>query len=511
MGGSTLFLASVASTLGGLVFGYELGIISGALLQLKAEFGLSCIQQEFLVSALLIGALLASVVGAASRLIDRSGRRNSILLSNLLILAGSLILLVSSYPAQVLGRITVGSAMCISSMSCCIFVSELVSPHRRGSLVTLYEAGITVGILAAYAINYILSGTSSGWKWMFGLAVVPTLLQLAAIRFLPSNSEECVSREDRTQPERDLRSQNQEQDDSEVQSTEQYTFKYLFHHKDNMRTRTVIGLALVTFQQLTGQPNLLLYASTIFHSVGFHSQASAVLASVGVGVIKVVTTLISMVISDRVGRRPLLIGGCVVMALGLMTIGLLSGRLFSEASRPCVSKDFMNNATSLPHVPAHNQSVFDSLGARPLETQGTVEHWVILLCMLAVVAAYSVGFGPMTWLVLSEIFPAAVRGQAFAFASCFNWAANLLVTCTFLNVIDWIGLSGTFLFYGINAVAAGLFFYFLLPETKGKSLEEIDEELRLNRFYRSEECCSFINRPSASVQYHRVQGQQSAD
>lgn len=396
----------MVSSLGGLVFGYELGIISGALLQLKAEFGLSCVQQEALVSALLVGALLASLVGGY--LIDRRGRRNSILLSNLLILAGSLVLLVSSYPALVLGRVTVGFAMCISSMSCCIFVSELVRPRRRGFLVTLYEAGITVGILAAYAVNYILSGTSGGWKWMFGFAVVPTLLQLASIWFLPSNSKECVRREDGARPERDLTSpiEHREPDDAAVRPTERHTFMYLFQRKDNMRTRTVIGLALVIFQQLTGQPNVLLYASTIFHSAGFHSEASAVLASVGVGVIKVIATLVSMVFSDRVGRRPLLIGGCFVMALGLMTIGLLSGRSFSDASRPCVSEDVMTNATSLPRVTPDNQSLVDSLVNRTqeggvlldkqksLEVQGAVVSWMILVCMLGVVAAYSAGFGP---------------------------------------------------------------------------------------------------------------------
>ncbi|XP_008303633.1 solute carrier family 2, facilitated glucose transporter member 10 isoform X1 [Stegastes partitus] len=533
---SILLLASVVSTLGGLVFGYELGIISGALLQIKTEFSLSCVQQEALVSSLLTGALLASIIGGC--LIDRHGRRNSILLSNVLVLAGSLVLLISSYPALVLGRITVGFAMCISSMSCCIFVSEMVTPDRRGFLVTLYEAGITVGILAAYAMNYVLSGSKTGWKWMFGLAVVPTLVQLVSIWFLPSGAKESFSQSDSSQTERDLMRTNetQEADDSKVTSnTEskkvQYNSLYLFQRHDNMRTRTVIGLGLVLFQQFTGQPNVLFYASTIFHSVGFESDASAVLASVGLGLVKVIATLTSMVFLDRVGRRPLLICSCSVMAACLIAIGLLSGRSLMKAPRPCGSQDVSVNRTHLPHSPALSPVVLEPLlnashtlfnnntedeafdEARQISPEpspsvrGSVVNWIILMCMMAVVSAYSAGFGPMTWLLLSEIFPAAVRGRAFAFTNCFNWAANLLVTFTFLNVIDAIGLSGVFLVYGLTAVAAAVFFYFMLPETKGKSLEDIDKELRVNRFYYSEECCGFISRRNRSPRYQRVRCQ----
>ncbi|KAM3878075.1 LOW QUALITY PROTEIN: solute carrier family 2, facilitated glucose transporter member 10 [Diretmus argenteus] len=518
-GCSVLLLGSVVSALGGLVFGYELGIISGALLQLKAEFGLSCVQQEALVSSLLVGALLASVVGGC--LIDRHGRRNAILLSNVLILAGSLILLHSSYPALVAGRITVGFAMCISSMSCCIFVSEMVTPRRRGLLVILYEAGITLGILAAYAINYILSGTTGGWKCMFGLAVGPTLVQFASIWFLPSNAGESSGRRDvphtgESSGRRDVPHTENPQDEGTRDLNVRYGILYLFQRKDNMRTRTVIGLGLVVFQQLTGQPNVLFYASTIFHSVGFRSNASAVLASVGLGLVKVIATLISMAFADRLGRRPLLIGGCSVMAASLITIGLLSGSSVLDATRPCGSEGSIANATSPVGLAPGDESPLDEshrllneshAGEAAAWVRGSAVNWIILLCMMAVVSAYSVGFGPMTWLVLSEIFPAGIRGRAFSFINCFNWAANLLVTFSFLNVIDAIGLSGTFLLYGVTGVVAVVFLFYMLPETKGKSLEEIDTELCVTRMHHGEECCSISisssRRRTTTVRYHR--------
>ncbi|XP_036386232.1 solute carrier family 2, facilitated glucose transporter member 10 [Megalops cyprinoides] len=562
MGFSMLVLSSVVSTFGGLVFGYELAIISGALLQLQTEFQLSCFQQEAVVSALLIGALLASVIGGV--LIDRHGRRNSILLSNALILGGSLLLLINgSVFALVAGRITVGFAMSISSMSCCIFVSEMVSPKRRGLLVTLYEVGITIGILVAYAMNYFLSEVKEGWKYMFGLAVAPTLVQLVSVWFLPARPVTSAKETPEVQSQAGLiqmTSVTEMEDDavSVRRDDQQYSVLHLFQSKDNMRTRTLIGLGLVLFQQFTGQPNVLFYASTIFHSVGFESDASAVLASVGLGVVKVVATLVSMVCADKVGRRALLTVGCLVMTASLFVIGLLSEHALLNTRRPCGADDPLTNSTALSQKPAEqkiltvnisvNQSHehFDRLKfttradsavwtpeishTHPLyptpEPHGFLNpgppvpsraashgivNWIILISMMAFVSAYSIGFGPMTWLVLSEIFPAGVRGRAFAFTNCFNWVANLLVTFTFLNVIDALGLSWTFLLYGITGVAAVLFVYLMLPETKGKSLEEIDKELSTKRIHNRDSCCNILgSRRMFSTGYQRVHISSSA-
>lgn len=487
MGRCSLFLPCTVSCGGGIVFGYELAVISGALLQLRVHFALSCVQQEALVSALLFGALLASVVGGS--LIDWQGRKKSILLSIGLTLTGTALLLITSYSTLVLGRAVVGFAVCISSMSCCIFVSELVRAECRGVLVSLYEVGITVGILMAYAVNYLMAEARGGWKWMFGLAAAPTLVQLVALFCLPSNTESHSARQL-------SQAENQE-------PTRGYNYMSLFHTKDNMRTRTSIGLGLVLFQQLTGQPNVLLYASTIFYTLGYHSHTAAVLASVGLGLVKVPSTLVSMALSDRVGRRPLLIGGCSVMAVNLMIIGLLCTHSHVD-EMSCVST---TNQTHLT-VDTYNQSVHTGLEANP--SAPSLSHTpaasgVVLMSLMAVVAAYSVGFGPLTWLLLSEIFPAEVRGRAFAFTNCFNWSAHLLVTSTFLNLVDAIGFPGLFFSYGALAGAAAVFFWKILPETKGKSLEDIDRELRLNQVYQSEDCCRFVSVRNREPHYQKVQ------
>ncbi|NXK73901.1 GTR10 protein, partial [Amazona guildingii] len=539
-----LLLSATVSLLGGLIFGYELGIISGALLQLQIDFHLSCFKQEVLVSALLIGALLASLIGGI--LIDRYGRRRAILVSNLVLLVGSLVLTLSrSFLGLVIGRMTVGFAISVSSMACCIYVSEMVAAHQRGLLVSLYEAGITVGILLSYALNYIFADVDEGWRYMFGLAIAPAAMQFLSILFLPVNPVKLNSWDSDCQ--KGL-IQLQDVEDKAAGKHEpykkDYSFLDLFRTRDNMRRRTLVGLGLVLFQQFTGQPNVLGYASKIFHSVGFQSNSSAILASVGLGAIKVVATLVAMAFADKAGRRVLLMAGCVVMAISVTTISLTSRVAPLAMARDCKAAADPNGSYSLTQhalTPLSSQSavspippalgavrsqadpgfaatrsltkVFTStqskevvpdssltqergfVGLSRRETVASAgppfggapwaEHmvlnWITLLSMMAFVSAFSIGFGPMTWLVLSEIYPAGIRGRAFAFCNSFNWAANLLISLSFLDLIDAIGFSWMFLLYGLMGVMAVIFIYLFVPETKGQSLEEIDQQFSRKR------------------------------
>ncbi|XP_062361319.1 solute carrier family 2, facilitated glucose transporter member 10 [Cinclus cinclus] len=536
-----LVLSATVSLLGGLIFGYELGIISGALLQLQTDFQLSCFKQEVVVSAVLIGALLASLAGGI--LIDRHGRRRAILVSNLVLLVGSLTLtLARSFTVLVIGRMTVGFAISVSSMACCIYVSEMVAAHQRGLLVSLYEAGITVGILLSYALNYIFADVDEGWRYMFGLAIAPTAMQFLSILFLPVNPVKLSSWDSDCQkgliPLQD--SEDRAAAKREPYQEKHYSFLDLFRTRDNMRRRTLVGLGLVLFQQFTGQPNVLGYASKIFHSVGFQSNSSAILASVGLGAIKVVATLVAMALADKAGRRVLLMAGCVVMAISVTTIGLSSRMAPLAMARDCEAAAGPNASRGLtqhPLTPLLPQSAVSpipsasgavksqagpgfaatrsltqskevvpnspltqkgdlvdesrkgALGSTvpPLSAAPWAQHSVLngitLLSMMAFVSAFSVGFGPMTWLVLSEIYPAGIRGRAFAFCNSFNWAANLLISLSFLDLIDAIGFSWMFLLYGLMGVMAVIFVYLFVPETKGQSLEEIDQQFSRKRLW----------------------------
>ncbi|NWR19162.1 GTR10 protein, partial [Emberiza fucata] len=539
-----LLLSGTVSLLGGLIFGYELGIISGALLQLQADFQLSCFQQEVLVSAILIGALLASLAGGI--LIDRHGRRRAILASNLVLLVGSLILtLARSLTVLVIGRVTVGFAISVSSMACCIYVSEMVAAHQRGLLVSLYEAGITVGILLSYALNYVFADVDEGWRYMFGLAIAPAAMQFLSILFLPVNPVKLSSWDSDSQKGLIPLQDTEDRAAAKPYQEKHYSFLDLFRTRDNMRRRTLVGLGLVLFQQFTGQPNVLGYASKIFHSVGFQSNSSAILASVGLGAIKVVATLVAMALADKAGRRVLLLAGCVVMAISVTSLGLTSSMAPLAMARDCRAATGPNASQSLsqhpltppvlpqaavsPVPPASGAArspagpgtaatrslteVFASAQSKevvpnpsltqkrdlagqsrkgalestspPLSAapwaQHTVLNWITLLSMMAFVSAFSIGFGPMTWLVLSEIYPAGIRGRAFAFCNSFNWAANLLISLSFLDLIDAIGFSWMFLLYGLMGVMAVVFIYLFVPETKGQSLEEIEQQLSRKR------------------------------
>ncbi|NWY33672.1 GTR10 protein, partial [Pheucticus melanocephalus] len=540
-----LLLSGTVSLLGGLIFGYELGIISGALLQLQADFQLSCFEQEVLVSAILVGALLASLAGGV--LIDRHGRRRAILVSNLVLLVGSLILaLARSLTVLVIGRGTVGFAISVSSMACCIYVSEMVAAHQRGLLVSLYEAGITVGILLSYALNYVFADLDEGWRYMFGLAIAPAAMQFLSILFLPVNPVKLSSWDSDCQkgliPLQDT--EDRAAAKREPYQEKHYSFLDLFRTRDNMRRRTVVGLGLVLFQQFTGQPNVLGYASKIFHSVGFQSNSSAILASVGLGAVKVVATLVAMALADKAGRRVLLLAGCVVMAISVTSLGLTSRMAPLAMARDCRAATGPNASQSLSQHPltpvlpqaavsplppasgaaksqagpdfAATRSLVEVFGSTQskevvpdpsltqkrdlagqarkgaLESTGpplsaapwaqhTALNWITLLSMMAFVSAFSIGFGPMTWLVLSEIYPAGIRGRAFAFCNSFNWAANLLISLSFLDLIDAIGFSWMFLLYGLMGVMAVVFIYLFVPETKGQSLEEIEQQLSRKR------------------------------
>ncbi|XP_020839801.1 solute carrier family 2, facilitated glucose transporter member 10 isoform X1 [Phascolarctos cinereus] len=536
-----LLLCASVSLLGGLTFGYELAIISGALLQLQLDFGLSCFEQEVLVGTLLLGALLASLVGGF--LIDRYGRKKAILFSNVMLLAGSLSLsLAGSLAWLAMGRGTVGFAISLSSMACCIYVSELVGPRHRGVLVSLYEVGITVGILVSYALNYVLADTVQGWRHMFGWAAAPALMQSLSLVFLPpSLVPQCKSESETHKGLIPLQGLEEAPETTAGPNRKnQYSFFSLFWAKANMRGRTAVGLGLVLFQQLTGQPNVLCYASTIFRSVGFRGGSSATLASVGLGGVKVVATLVAMGLVDRAGRRVLLMAGCAVMAVSVSGIGLVGFTVSMDPTQGCHMPAGALNTTSASRLPAfqvdpslpplqgasRNQGSsgyantrftslkMDTSGPKARGTvanspgvQGTVppthgtlaygannlvtdsstrEHkvlnWIALFCMMAFVSAFSFGFGPITWLVLSEIYPAEIRGRAFAFCNSFNWAANLLISLSFLDLIGAIGLSWTFLLYGLMAVIGLSFIYLFVPETKGQSLAEIDQQFQRRRF-----------------------------
>ncbi|NWV73054.1 GTR12 protein, partial [Dasyornis broadbenti] len=531
--GTFTFLSSAIAAVSGLLMGYELGLISGALLQMSSILALSCKEQEVIVSSLLFGALFASLTGGF--LIDRFGRRLAIIVASSLLVVGSLILLpYESYEILIVGRIAIGISISLSSIATCVYIAEIAPQHRRGLLVSLNELMIVIGILFAYISNYAFASVSHGWKYMFGLVIPLGALQAIAMYFLPPSPRFLVMKNN-DEAARKVLERLREMSDatkeltvikSSLKDEHQYSFLDLFRSKNNMRTRMLVGLTLVFFVQTTGQPNILFYASTVLKSVGFQSNEAASLASTGVGVVKVVSTVPATFFVDQVGSKTFLCIGSSVMAVSLVTMGLVNHNIHMNFTKVCRRQSpedfFLQRPGNFTVANGSLKDLFASMAsterlsfdvqspdvARTGELNRTalagdksttgshmesrevpvVLKWLSLASLLVYVAAFSIGLGPMSWLVLSEIFPGGIRGRAMALTSSMNWGINLLISLTFLTVTEHIGLSWVCFIYTIMSLASLAFVIVFIPETKGCSLEQISMELAKQKYGRTPLC-----------------------
>ncbi|NWI19336.1 GTR12 protein, partial [Crypturellus soui] len=529
--GTFTFLSSAIAAISGLLMGYELGVISGALLQMSSILALSCKEQEIVVSSLLFGALFASLTGGF--LIDQFGRRFAIIIASSLLVLGSLILLpCESYGILIVGRIAIGISISLSSIATCVYIAEIAPQHRRGLLVSLNELMIVIGILFAYILNYAFATVSHGWKYMFGLAIPLGALQAIAMYFLPPSPRFLVMKNNDEAARKVLERLRETSDatkeltsiKSSLKDEHQYSFLDLFHSKNNMRARMLVGLTLVFFVQATGQPNILFYASTVLKSVGFQSNEAASLASTGVGVVKVVSTVPATIFVDQVGSKTFLCIGSSVMAVSLVTMGLVNLNIHVNITSVCKSQSLEDsllhrpgNLSSLTNDSLKDLFVSQERGSFNMQRKhgiaGTEQNrttlvggksttgshmeseevpvvlkWLSLASLLAYVAAFSIGLGPMSWLVLSEIFPGGIRGRAMALTSSMNWGINLLISLTFLTVTDLIGLSWVCFIYTIMSLASLAFVIVFIPETKGCSLEQISMELAKQKYVKTPLC-----------------------
>ncbi|XP_075720420.1 solute carrier family 2, facilitated glucose transporter member 12 [Rhinoderma darwinii] len=536
--GFFIILSSVIAAISGLLVGYELGIISGALLQLRTLLELTCRQQEIVVSALLIGALFASLVGGF--LIDYYGRRIAIMVTScLLVLANLLLIAITCYESLIAGRIVIGISISLSAIATCVYIAEIAPQHKRGMLVSLYELMIVVGILLAYISNYVFATVANGWQYMFGLIIPLAALQAIAMYFLPPSPRFLIMKgqdEAAGKVLQKLRATSQTNEElatirSSIKAEYQYNFCDLFCSRDNMRVRLLIGLALSFFVQITGQPNILFYASTVLKSVGYESNEAASLASTGIGVVKVISTIPATFFVDRVGSKTFLCIGSAAMAASLVTMGIISLKIDvnfnsickvnSQLNQSLEDSDFYKSET----ISKINESLWkefhqlsstntSSLNVSRNETklgywttmmaQSSSEgpqmtqkeevpvfmKWLYLASLLSYVAAFSIGLGPMAWLVQSEIFPAGIKGRAFAITSSMNWGMNLLISLTFLTLTETLGLAWMIFSYAVMSMASLLFVLMFVPNTKGRPLEEISMELASRKYM----CRSFLSR-----------------
>ncbi|XP_062267037.1 solute carrier family 2, facilitated glucose transporter member 12 [Platichthys flesus] len=508
-------VAAGAASLSGLMLGYEMGLTSGVLLQLRGLLSLSCREQELLVSSHLLGALLICLAGGP--VLDRYGRRCSLLLSAALVVAGTIVVIaVPSLVAITLGRVIVGMGTALSGTAACLYIAEISPSERRGLLVTLFELMLVVGVMLGFSCCYAFATLPHGWAYTFGLVIPPALLQIGALLFLPCSPRFLLTQGKVEQARAVLvrmRGGLKEHIETELtdiqaglKAESEHCFWELFSSKSNLRSRLLMGVALVFLQQVTGQPNILSYASPLLRSVGFNSDAAATLASTGFGVVKVVATIPAVLLVDRLGPKSFLCAGAIAMGISLAVLGTLTLQSHTHLTSLCKSHptpnlthtpwDLNGTSTDLDDLEVFSTRLpgqwsgeeaqrtnreEDGIGElRGGRTDVEVSHWLkwaSLISLLVYVAAFSISLGPMVYVVLSEIFPMGLRGRAVSVVSAVNWATNLLISMTFLTFTEKIGVPNVMFLYSAMSFVLLVFVILCVPETKGRTLEEISKDL----------------------------------
>ena len=443
-----VYLAAAISALGGMLFGYDIGVISGAILFIKKDFSLSAGTEEIVVSAVLLGSLAGAVGGGI--LADRLGRRKLLISTAIVFGLGAVGAALAPDTAWlIVARIVAGIAIGVASFVAPLYISEIAPVEIRGKLVSINQVALTSGIVVSYLIDYAFAGSQS-WRWMFAMAVVPAAAFGIGLIFIPDSPRWLAGRRHLDQARAVLKRirppDKVEAELNDIQhSVAQQKGNWSELLSPLLRSAMIVGVGLAIAQQITGINTVIYYAPTIFKFAGLSSSSAAILASVGVGVVNVVFTVVAMQLIDRAGRRPLLLISLAGMAVSLAVLGL---------------------AFSLPQFK-------DILG------------WVAIGSLMAYVGSFAIGLGPVFWLILSEIYPLRIRGRAMSVGTAANWGANLLVALTFLTLTKVIGKPATFWLYGAVSIGGWLFAFFLVPETKGKTLEQIEAYMRSGKHPRA--------------------------
>lgn len=429
--------------LGGLLFGYDTGVISGAILFIQKQLHLGSWQQGWVVSAVLLGAVLgAAIIGPSS---DKYGRRKLLLLSAIIFFVGAIGSAFSpEFWTLIVSRIILGMAVGAASALIPTYLAELAPADKRGTVSSLFQLMVMTGILVAYITNYSFSGMYTGWRWMLGFAAIPAAILFFGGLILPESPRFLV-KSGRTD-EANAVLMNMNNDNKEAVDAELAQIKQQANIKSGgwselfskfVRPSLIIGIGLAIFQQVMGCNTVLYYAPTIFTDVGFGVSA-ALLAHIGIGIFNVIVTAIAVAIMDKIDRTKMLIGGAIGMGISLFVMSF--GMKFSGGS----------------HVAAI----------------------ISVIALTIYIAFFSATWGPVMWVMIGEVFPLNIRGLGNSFASVINWAANMVVSLTFPSLLDFFGTGSLFIGYGVLCFVSIWFVHKFVFETRNRSLEEIEATLR---------------------------------
>ena len=438
-----LVLVLVVVLLAGALFGYDQGVISGALEGIQRDLKLSPLLVEVVTSWVTLGALVGSLAGG--EIADRLGRRKALITAAALFAAGAAVeAFAPGVTILVAGRLIVGFGVGVAAVAAPLYAAELAPADQRGRFVSAYQLAITIGIFLAYLIDQALADEGR-WRTMLGVSAVPAVLLLLAIipavespRWLVRMGRRDVARANivRARPWVDPDVRLKSIEDALRDEPPNASWSEVF--APAWRRPLAIGIGLAVFQQITGINAVIYYSDRIFAAAGFSTpQAQTMATTWAIGAVNVVATLIAIAFIDRLGRRPLLLAGLVGMCASLVAVGL----------------------------------AFFSAGAGAMSPTAGV---VTLVALVIFIVSFAFSLGPVVWTVINEIFPGRVRGRAVAVATAVNWGAAFLVSEFFLTLVGAIGESGTFGLFAIFCVVGGVWIYRRVPETKGRSLEQIE-------------------------------------
>lgn len=431
----SLFVSLIAA-IGGLLFGFNTSVISGAMLFISQKFDLTTLQQELIVSFLLVGALIGALSGGL--LADRVGRRTTLIFTAALFIISSICQVMSdSLMGLIIGRFLSGAAIGLASLTVPLYISEMSISSSRGILVSLNQLAVTIGILLSYFVDFAFA-SSGNWRWMIAFGLFPAMAMLIGLLFVPETPAWLASMGKKELATRILgRIHLKAHEEEPVAEIESRSHDHGAHWKElfgkGVRHALLIGIMISVFQQITGINAVIYYAPRIFQIAGFQSAESATLATLGIGVINVLMTFVALWLIDIVGRRRLLLVG-------------LSGMIFCLA---ILGMAFMSASSGL--------------------------GFLSVLSLMGYVSFFAISLGPVAWLIISEIYPLHVRGRAMSIATFANWTSNFIVSLTFLSLVEWFGAGGAFWLYTMIAILALWFISSLVPETKGKTLLQIQE------------------------------------
>lgn len=431
-----LFFASMVAALGGLLFGFDTGVISGVIPFITKYFNLNVHQEGFAVSNLLIGCILGASTGGI--ISDKYGRKKVLILSAILFAVSAILsALPRNYIELIIARFIGGIGVGVSSVISTMYIAEISPAKYRGRFVSLFQLAVVGGILLSYFTNWLLADTGKdNWRWMLLIGFIPAFIFFVTLFFIPESPRWLIKKGREKDAllilEKVQRKENAENELKEIKNTLSETtgsIKDLF--KPGLKIALLIGILLAILQTTTGIDAVVYYAPKIFLKSGFKSENSALLATVVIGINKFIFTIIAILTVDKFGRKPLLLIGIAGMGISL----LLTGFTFQNPTITAI--------------------------------------WIIIP-ILIYNSFYAMSLGPVVFILISEIFPTKIRGTAMSIAIMTLWISDAGITQTFPWLIEKIG-HGTFYLYGSICFIGFIFILSVIKETKGKTLEEIEK------------------------------------